>query len=136
MRRVRAGYPQNVLHTLCAQECESLRLNPTIFIARIVRRIAVLNLPSTVTHSHLGVRDKQSLRRCAAMVRKGARESAVLLDVKDYVEALQMGVSNSFDDNGLTPVPAKVQEAVQSSAELRVAADRAQGTVWTVQGIR
>lgn len=61
------------------------------------------------------------------MVRKGAREAAVLQDVNDYVEALQMGVSSSFDDNGLTPVPAKVQEAVQSSAELRVTADRAQG---------
>lgn len=61
------------------------------------------------------------------MVRKGARDTAVLQDVNDYVEALQMGVSSSFDDNGLTPVPAKVQEAVQSCAELRVTADRAQG---------
>lgn len=63
------------------------------------------------------------------MVRKGAREAAVLQDVNDYVEALQMGVSSSFDDNGLTPVPAKVQEAVQSCAELRATADRAQGAV-------
>lgn len=53
----------------------------------------------------------------------------MLQDVNDYVEALQMGVSNSFDDNGLTPVPAKVQEAVQSSAALRVTADRAQGAI-------
>lgn len=61
------------------------------------------------------------------MVRKGAREKAVLDDVNQFVEALQMGVSSSFDDNGLTPVPSKVQEAVQSCAELRVTAQRAQG---------
>lgn len=61
------------------------------------------------------------------MLRKGAREAAVLKDVNEYVEALQMGVSSSFDDNGLTPVPAKVQEAVQSSAEMRVVANRALG---------
>lgn len=51
----------------------------------------------------------------------------LLQDVKDFVDALQMGVSSSFDDNGLTPIPSKVQEAVQSCAELRVTADRAQG---------
>lgn len=61
------------------------------------------------------------------MVREGARKEAVLRDVIQYVEALQMGVSSSFDDNGLTPVPSKVQEAVQSCAELRVTAHRAQG---------
>ncbi|CAM9673258.1 unnamed protein product [Ascophyllum nodosum] len=71
-------------------------------------------------------RRREALNRCEAMIRKGAREKTVLQDVSDYVEALQMGVSNSFDDNGLTPVPAKVQEAVQSSAALRVTADRAQ----------
>lgn len=51
----------------------------------------------------------------------------MLQDVNDYVGALQIGVSSSFDDNGLTPVPAKVQEAVQSSAVLRVTAMRAEG---------
>lgn len=71
----------------------------------------------------------QGLKRCLAMVRKSARDKTVLQDVNDYVEALQMGVSNSFDDNGLTPVPAKVQEAVQSSAALRVTANRAQGAI-------
>lgn len=53
--------------------------------------------------------------------------AAVLQDVDEFVEALQMGVSSSFDDNGLTPVPAKVQEAVESSAELRTISARAQG---------
>lgn len=61
------------------------------------------------------------------MERKGARLATVLQDVNQFVEALQMGVSSSFDDNGLTPVPAKVQEAVESSAELRAIAARAQG---------
>eukprot|EP00904_Undaria_pinnatifida_P009683 jgi/Undpi1/5845/HiC_scaffold_2.g01119.m1 len=75
---------------------------------------------------HLRKRRRQSLRRYAAMVRKGAREAAVLQDVDEYVEALQVGVSSSFDYNGLTPVPAKVQEAVQSCAELRATAARAQ----------
>lgn len=55
--------------------------------------------------------------------------SVVLQDVNEFVEALQMGVSSSFDDNGLTPLPAKVQEAVESSAELRTIATRAEGTV-------
>lgn len=54
----------------------------------------------------------------------------MLQDVTDYVRALQIGVSSSFDDNGLTPVPAKVQEAVQSSAVLRVTAMRAEGTIY------
>ncbi|CAM9142558.1 unnamed protein product [Ectocarpus fasciculatus] len=71
-------------------------------------------------------RRREGLRRCAALVRKGARETVLLQDVKDFVDALQMGVSSSFDDNGLTPIPSKVQEAVQSCAELRVTADRAQ----------
>ncbi|CAM9403282.1 unnamed protein product [Ectocarpus sp. 4 AP-2014] len=75
---------------------------------------------------HLRKRRRQGLRRCAALVRKGARETVLLQDVKDFVDALQMGVSSSFDDNGLTPIPSKVQEAVQSCAELRVTADRAQ----------
>lgn len=61
------------------------------------------------------------------MVRKGARDVAVLQDASDYVEALLVGVSSSFDHNGLTPVPTKVKEAVQSCAELRVTAQRAQG---------
>ncbi|CAB1114569.1 unnamed protein product [Ectocarpus sp. CCAP 1310/34] len=75
---------------------------------------------------HLRKRRRQGLRRCAALVRRGARETVLLQDVKDFVDALQMGVSSSFDDNGLTPIPSKVQEAVQSCAELRVTADRAQ----------
>lgn len=63
----------------------------------------------------------------------------MLQDVNDYVGALQIGVSSSFDDNGLTPVPAKVQEAVQSSAVLRVTAMRAEGTsCWSARqhGVR
>lgn len=63
------------------------------------------------------------------MVRKGAREEAVLQDVNHFVESLQMGVSESLVCNGLMPLPAKVQEAVQSCAELRVTATRAQGAV-------
>lgn len=54
--------------------------------------------------------------------------AAVLQDVNEFVEALQMGVSSSFNDNGLTPLPAKVQEAVGSSAQLRTIAEQAQGT--------
>lgn len=61
------------------------------------------------------------------MVRKCARENAVLTDAKDYVDALKVGETNSFADNGLTPLPSKVQEAVQSWAELKVTAARAQG---------
>lgn len=61
------------------------------------------------------------------MVRKYAREKAVLTDARDYVHALKTGEKNSFDENGLTPLPVKVQEAVQSSAELKVTAARAQG---------
>ncbi|CAN0199534.1 unnamed protein product [Hapterophycus canaliculatus] len=60
------------------------------------------------------------------MVRKGAREAAVLEDVKEFVEAVTTGVANSFDDNGLAPVASKVQEAVQSCAELRATANLAQ----------
>lgn len=70
---------------------------------------------------------KQSLRRCAALVRKCARENAMLTDAKDYADALETGEKNSFDENGLTPLPSKVQEAVQSSSELKVTALRAQG---------
>lgn len=63
------------------------------------------------------------------MVRRGARDAAVLQDVNDCIEALRMGVSSSFDDNGLTPLPAKVQEAVNSGKELKKAAERARGAV-------
>lgn len=61
------------------------------------------------------------------MVRKCARENAVLTDARDYVDALKAGESNSFVDNGLTPLPVKMQEAVQSCAELKATAARAQG---------
>lgn len=61
------------------------------------------------------------------MVRKCARENAMLTDAKDYADALETGEKNSFDENGLTPLPSKVQEAVQSSSELKVTALRAQG---------
>ncbi|CAM9393755.1 unnamed protein product [Scytosiphon promiscuus] len=71
-------------------------------------------------------RRREGLRRCAAMVRKGAREAAVLEDVSEFVEAITTGVANSFDDNGLAPVGSKVQEAVQSCAELRATANLAQ----------
>eukprot|EP00903_Cladosiphon_okamuranus_P008052 g7766.t1 len=71
-------------------------------------------------------RRREGLRRCAAMVRKCAREDAVLSDAKDYVHALKGGEASSFADNGLTPLPSKVQEAVQSCAELKATAARAQ----------
>lgn len=61
------------------------------------------------------------------MVRKGAREAAVLEDVNEFVEAVTTGVASSFDDNGLAPVATKVQEAAQSCAELRFTVNLAQG---------
>ncbi|CAM9511583.1 unnamed protein product [Sphacelaria rigidula] len=72
-------------------------------------------------------RRRKAVRRREALERKGLRVAAVLQDVNEFVEAIQLGVSSSFDDNGLTPVPAKVQEAVESSSELREIVARAQG---------
>eukprot|EP00752_Nemacystus_decipiens_P001842 g1776.t1 len=71
-------------------------------------------------------RRRAALRRCAAMVRKSARENAVLMDAREHIDALKHGENSSFDDNGLTPLHSKVQQAVQSCAELQVTAARAQ----------
>lgn len=61
------------------------------------------------------------------MVRRRARENAVLTDVKDFVDAVKLAETSSFSDNGLMPLPTKVQEAVQSYAELKLTIARAQG---------
>lgn len=83
--------------------------------------------PTHATINHTTALSKQGLRRCAAMVRKFARQNAMLVDAKDYDDALKVEWASSFNDNGLAPLPSKVQEAVQSCAELKVTAARALG---------
>lgn len=53
--------------------------------------------------------------------------AALLQAAKEFSEALHLGVTSSFDDNGLAPLPAKVREAVESNMELKALASRAQG---------
>ncbi|CAM9280375.1 unnamed protein product [Choristocarpus tenellus] len=64
-------------------------------------------------------RRRKADRRRKELSRTNSRLVAVSEMTNEFVEALKAGVESIIDENGLAPLPNKVKEAVDASAELR-----------------